>query len=283
MSRALLFATTSLLAVMAVVLPNQSPAGPHTIASRPGTPVLFIAHDYGYTGPDRIPAGMTTLEILNQGQDLHHAQLIKLAAGKTPQQFAAAMKADPIHWPAWVHFVGGPNAVMPGERAMATMRLDPGNYLVLCIIPDEKGVPHIMLGMERPLTVTPATTVSLEEPVSDLTITQRDFLFDLSRPITAGTHTIQVMNGGTQPHEAVLVQLAPGATAKDFIAAFEPGAAGPPPGRTIGGIVGLDRGGRGYFTSHLEQGRYALICFFPDQTTGRPHFAQGMISEFTVR
>lgn len=283
MSRALLFAMTSLLTAMAVGIPSHSQAGPNTIASRPGAPVVFIAHDYGYTGPDRIPAGMTTFEILNQGQALHHAQLVKLAAGKTPQEFGAAMKADPTHWPGWVRFVGGPNAVVPGDRAMATMKLEPGNYLVLCIIPDQKGVPHVMLGMEKPLTVTPATTVSLGEPVSDLTITQRDFMFDLSQSVAAGTHTIQVMNAGTQPHEAVVVQLAPGATAKDFIAAFEPGSAGPPPGRPIGGVVGLDQGGRGYFTSHFVPGRYALICFFPDQATGRPHFAQGMISEFTVR
>lgn len=283
MSRSLLFATTTFLTAMAVGISGPSQAGPHGSASRPGDPVLFIAHDFGYTGPDRIPAGMTSFEILNQGEDLHHAQLIKLADGKTPREFREAMKADPIHWPAWVRFVGGPNAVMPGERALAIMKLEPGNFLLLCIIPDQKGVPHVMLGMEKPLIVTPATAVSLEEPVADLTITQRDFLFDLSRPIASGTRTVQVTNAGTQPHEAVLVQLAPGATAKDFIAAFEPGAAGPPPGRAIGGIVGLDRGSQGYFTAHLEPGQYALICFFPDQVTGRLHFAQGMISEFPVR
>ena len=36
----------------------------------------------------------------------------------------------------------------------------------------------------------------------------------------------------------------------------------------------------------LEPGRYALICFLPDQSApgreGPPHFALGMVSEFEV-
>ena len=120
------------------------------------------------------------------------------------------------------------------------------------------------------------------EPTPDITITANDFYFDLSKPITAGPHTIQVTNGGSQAHEVVLVKLASGATVKEFLAAVEPGAAGPPPGRPLGGIVGLDREGRGYFTSTFEPGRYALICFFPDVKTGTPHFSHGMTREFTV-
>jgi len=35
--------------------------------------------------------------------------------------FAAAMKADPDHPPTWVTFVGGPNAVLPGDRATVVL------------------------------------------------------------------------------------------------------------------------------------------------------------------
>lgn len=282
MTRALLSAMMIGFSTLAVAVTDEGRAG--TSGSRPGSaPVQFVAHDHGYSGPDRIPAGITTIEIVNEGRDLHHAQLLKLAAGKTAEDFVSAMKADPTHWPNWVNFLGGPNGVVPGDRASATMRLDAGHYLVLCIIPDKNGVPHMMLGMEKPLTVVPVSAVTFVEPTADLTITQRDFHFDLSKPISAGTHTIHVTNEGTQPHEAIVVQLAPGASAKDFIAAFEPGAAGPPPGKPIGGVVGIDRGGRAFFTATFAAGRYALICFFPDQGTGREHFAQGMISEFIVR
>jgi hypothetical protein len=284
MSRALLSAIIITLSTTVIAVPIQSQAGEKVIATGPRTaPVVFVAHDYGYTGPDRVPSGMTTVEILNEGRDLHHAQLIKLMAGKTAADFVSAMKTDPVHWPEWISFVGGPNGVVPGDRATATMRLDAGGYLVLCIIPDKQGMPHVMLGMEKSFTVFPVSTVASVEPTSNVVITQRDFHFDVSRPITSGTHTIQVMNSGNQPHEAIVVKLEPGATVKDFLAAFEPGASGPPPGRPMGGIVGLDRGREGYFTTTFEPGHYAVLCFFPDQATGREHFTQGMISEFTVR
>ena len=32
-----------------------------------GAPVVFVANDYGFTGPDRIPSGVTTLQIVNKG------------------------------------------------------------------------------------------------------------------------------------------------------------------------------------------------------------------------
>ncbi|ALA56898.1 hypothetical protein [Nitrospira moscoviensis] len=284
MSRASLSAMLIGLSVVGSAMLNPAEAGQGAAAPRQaGAPVQFVAHDHGYTGPDRIPAGMTTVEIVNHGQDVHHAQIVKLAAEKTVEDFVSAMKADPVHWPGWVNFAGGPNGVMPGERASATMNLDAGHYMVLCIIPDRQGVPHVMLGMTKPFTVVPVRTVSTSEPIPDLIMTPRDFHFDLSKPITAGTQTIQVNNGGTQPHEVVVVKLEPGASVKDFIASFEPGASGPPPGRLAGGLVGLDRGRRAFFTATFEPGRYALMCFFPDQKTGQPHFAEGMISEFTVK
>lgn len=282
MTRALLSAMVMGMFVLAVV-PLEGQAGQEKSGSRPGAPVRFVAHDHGYAGPDRIPAGLTMIEIANEGRDLHHAQIVRLAAGRTAEDFVSALKADPTHWPGWVSFVGGPNGIVPGDRATAAMRLDPGSYLVLCLIPDKQGVPHVMLGMHKPLTVLPATRVAFDEPASDLRITQRDFHFDLSQPITAGTHTIHVSNHGSQPHEVLVVQLAPGATVKDFVAAFEPGASGPPPGKPVGGIVGLDSGGRGYFTATFVPGHYALMCFLPDQRTGKEHLTQGMVSEFTVK
>ena len=83
-------------------------AGPVAAAGSSGgaSPVIFVANDYGFAGPDRIPAGVTTIQVLNKGQDLHHIQLLKLQQGKTAQDFRAAMAADPSRMPAWVKFVG---------------------------------------------------------------------------------------------------------------------------------------------------------------------------------
>ncbi len=245
--------------------------------------VSFVANDYGFAGPDRIPAGVTTMQVVNQGQDLHHIQVLKLQQGKTAEDFRAAMAADPSRMPAWVKFVGGPNAVIPGHESVATMNLTEGEYLLTCIIPTQQGVPHLALGMVKPLTVKGVKATLVSEPKAGLTITTADFRFAQSESISAGLHTIRVTNRGSMPHEVVVVKLNPGVSAKEFGIAVESGVAGPPPGMPIGGIVGLDSGAHGFFTARFEPGNYGLICFFPDPVTGKPHYMHGMTADFIVR
>lgn len=258
---------------------GRAAAGPRT----DGSAVVFVAHDYGFAGPDRIPAGVTTMQVVNKGQDLHHIQLLKLLQGKTAEDFRAAVSANPARLPNWIQFVGGPNAILPDSESVATMNLAEGEYLLICLIPNKDGVPHMVLGMQKPLSVKGGKPTLVSEPKVDLTITLADFRFAQSHPITAGSRTIQVMNHGTMTHEVVVLKLDPGASAKDFGAAFEPGASGPPPGKPVGGVVGLESGAHAFFTARFEPGRYGLICFFPDPVTGKPHFMQGMTSEFTVK
>jgi uncharacterized cupredoxin-like copper-binding protein len=223
------------------------------------------------------------MQVVNKGQDLHHIQLLKLVQGKTADDFRAAITAEPARLPHWIQFVGGPNAVLPGSESVATMNLAEGEYLLICLIPNKEGVPHMALGMQKPLSVKGGKPTLVSEPKAGLTITLADFRLMLSQPITAGSHTIQVINHGTMPHEVVVLKLDPGASAKDFGAAFEPGASGPPPGKPIGGVVGLETGAHAFFTTQFEPGRYGLICFFPDPISGAPHFTKGMALDFTVR
>lgn len=284
MSRIMLYAVVFLLCTVLGPLPGWagSPKS-KAVSSGQESAVLFVAHDYGFTGPDRIPAGMTTVQIINQGQDIHHIQLLQLLQGKTVEDFLAAMKADPNHFPAWVKFVGGPNAVLFGSNAVATMNLTEGNYVLVCLIPDKQGVPHVALGMQKPITVRGGKPTVVSAPKAGLTIIQADYVFSMDRPVSAGSQTIHVRNQGTQPHEVVVVKLEAGASAKDWAAAFEPGATAPPPGIPIGGVVGVDQGDHAFFTAHFEPGQYGLLCFFPDPVTGHPHFMSGMMTDFTVR
>ncbi|WP_455243675.1 hypothetical protein [Petrachloros mirabilis] len=254
-------------------------AGPHT----DGDPVVFVANDYGFTGPDRIPSGVTTVQVLNKGKDVHHIQLLQLLQGKTAKDFRDAMAAGSAGLPSWVKFVGGPNAVLPGSHSAATMKLTAGEYLLICLVPDSKGVPHMALGMSKPLSVGGLKPTLVSEPKADVTITLADFMFSPSQPITAGSHTIQVVNHGNQRHELVLVKLNPGATARQFGAAFEPGASAPPPGMPLGGVVGLEIGDHAFFQAKFVPGNYGLICFFPDTVTGKPHFMHGMTADFVVK
>ena len=62
-------------------------------AAAPAAPVVytFTAKDFSYDAPDTITAGMVTLHLVNQGPDLHHIQLMKLADGHTAAELAEGL------------------------------------------------------------------------------------------------------------------------------------------------------------------------------------------------
>jgi uncharacterized cupredoxin-like copper-binding protein len=242
----------------------------------------YIAKDYAFTGPDEIAAGWITTELVNAGDDLHQMQFLKLPEGRSIQDFAAEITANYKRLPHWVHRQGGPNSVIPGEHATATVHLDPGNYVVICGIPDRRGVPHVALGMLKPLRITTGLQKMPDPPHGDVTITEEDFSFQVSKPIRTGRRTVRVVNNGSQAHEVVVVQLARRATVNAFLDDFQPGVVTSPFGKPVGGMVGLEPGGEGFFTIDFTPGRYGLICFLPDLTRGAPHFTRGMLLDINV-
>jgi hypothetical protein len=205
--------------------------------------------------------------------------ILKLTGGKTVDDLRAAL-ANPGPPPAWVKEVGGPNAPDAGLESNATVMLEPGNYALICFV-DLGGPPHFAKGMIRPLRVVPAKGTAAR-PKADVTATLVDYGFKLSSPIRAGNRTIRVHNAGKQHHEVELVQLAPGKTIGDmmnWLGKME----GPPPGKALGGVAGMDIGMSQYFTANFTPGNYALICFLPDSKDGKPHFAHGMAQQITVK
>jgi len=243
--------------------------------------VTITAKEYAFDAPSQVPAGVTTIHLVNQGQQLHHVQILKFEQGKTLADFQAAMKAGGP-FPAWAVMVGGPNAPAPhGGESNATLNLAPGQYAFACFVDIPDHMPHIMKGMVQPFTVTPATGAPAAEPTADVSVTLSDYNFALSKPLTAGSHTIRVENTADQPHEIELVQLDSGKTADDVLK-WIADPKGPPPGRPLGGIAGLSKGTHGYFTADLVKGNYALLCFLPDMKDGKPHFMHGMKQEFTI-
>ena len=242
--------------------------------------VTITARDFVLEAPDTLPEGAVTLRLVNQGKEFHHVWIARLEGGRTVDDvLAAVMDRRPL--PDWIKDAGGPNAPRPqGGENSATVTLTPGNYIVACLIPSADGIPHLMKGMVRPLTVV-ASAQPAVAPEADVLMTLRDYNFFLSRPLTSGKHVIEVRNEGTQWHEFELVQLAPGKTPRDVIAFIDHGV-GSPPGLPIGGVSPLMPGGVSYFHTELQAGRYALICFLPDRKDGRQHFDHGMVQEFEV-
>lgn len=250
-------------------------------SANPLNVVTVTAGDYYFEMPDTLPAGLTSFHLVNRGQELHHVQAIRLAEGRTLQDLVEHFSSAHTT-PPWATEVGGPNTGVPGAETEATFDLEPGTYAILCVIPSPDGVPHLMKGMMKEVAVVSASGERATPPEADVEIVLDDYSFDVTPELTAGRHVIRVDNRATQPHEVLLVQLAPGKTPHDVIAWAET-PDGPPPGRPIGGTTGLAKGAVNYVTVELEPGEYALICFVPDANDGKPHFVHGMVRQISVK
>nr|MBI3613974.1 hypothetical protein [Nitrospirota bacterium] len=245
--------------------------------------IAFTAQEFAFTGPDRIDQGWRSVRLANQGRDIHQVLFLKLPANKTAEDFRAALEADWSQLPSWIQRAGGVNSVAPGQEAWAIILLEPGNYVVICGIPDVRGRPHVLHGMVHSLRVTSSVPPATRPPDADITITAQDFSFSSNQPLRVGPQTVRMRNAGSQAHEIVFVQLAPGATTQDFLDAYIPGTPDNQAGRHVGGLTGLAPGQEGFFPVDLRPGRYGLICFLSDPVTRTPHFARGMLLDMDVR
>jgi hypothetical protein len=247
----------------------------------PPREATYVTSEYKFAGPDTLAAGWTTLHLKNEGKELHHLALLRLDDGKTVDDFEAYMKTGATSFPEWSHEYGGPNAVIGPVTGTAIVKLDPGSYVAVCLIPAADGMPHMAKGMLKPITVTGSGGGS--PPAADMSVKLGDFTFVHGDPYTAGKHTIEVTNIGKQPHEIVLAKLDPGKTAQDLAAAFAPGAPqGPPPGTPVGGLTPISPGQVAYFETDLTPGNYAVLCFLEDPASHKVHAELGMIEEFTI-
>jgi uncharacterized cupredoxin-like copper-binding protein len=266
-----LFALAAIPAALATLALRPSPVPPT---------VNVTATDYALAAPDTLREGAVRFELTNRGKEFHHLWVIRLEQGKTMDDFRTALSAGGP-FPAWARSLGGPNAPAPGGgEANATLVLAAGRYLLVCGIPGPGGIPHLMKGMLRPLTVV-AGAEGAGAPRADVTMSLRDFSFVLSGPLAPGRRTVEVRNDGDQTHEVELVRLAPGKSVHDALAWVEK-PAGPPPGLPLGGVSPIDRGGVASFEVELTAGRYGMICFLPDVGDGKSHHEHGMIQAFEV-
>lgn len=242
--------------------------------------VTVTASDFRFDAPSEVPAGLTTFRLVNHGPSIHHVQLVKLAAGKTFNDLLMAFKAGGPP-PKWLTMEGGPNPPELGDTASTTVMLEAGNYAMLCFVPGPDGIPHLAKGMVRPLTVTPSAGETAGQPKADIVMKLTDYDFQLSKPITAGRHTIAVENAGPQEHEVVIVKLDAGKAPVDF-AVWGEKQVGKAPGTLHGGTSGIMPGDKVFLEVDLDAGEYGLICFVPDAKDGKGHYVHGMAKRVKV-
>lgn len=280
--RSLSLAFIAPLAAIAVAAPIQGQmAKDHGLQE-----VVVRTRDYQFEAPDVVQSGPTHLRLINEGPDLHHIWLVRLLEGKTVEDLMAALAGGEAALPSWAVDEGGPNTPgHPGGETSAYLDLKPGSYAMMCVIPAATdGKPHVMHGMIHGLTVVASTEEPAELPTADIKIVLDDYSFGLSKIITPGKHMIRVENHAAQAHEVVVVKLAEGKTAQDFLqwVGTTPRVKGNEPGEVLGGVTGLAQGEVNIVELDFKPGRYALLCFVPDAGDGMPHFMHGMVQEFTV-
>jgi len=240
----------------------------------------YAALDYVFAGPSEIPSGWITFRMPNRGEEHHVMLLVRLPEGVSYAEYnSATQQGEAPEWWGEQVIMGGPAALGPGLVGETTVKLDPGEYAMVCPVPTADGTQHSALGMMRPLTVTEEAS-GAPEPEADITMTLRSLEFEMDSDITPGRHTIRVVfehQPEGKPHDVHIARLGTNQTLEDFATAME----------TldletielndvyfIGGAEDMPEGYTAYFTANFEPGRYAFWC--------HGHSADGMVEEFTV-
>jgi hypothetical protein len=261
--------------------------------------VSLAATEYRFDAPDSLPSGWTTFRLANQGGEIHYGHIVRLDSGRTVEElvdaYTEAIRTSGPR-PKWVTRFGGPGGVAPGDTANVTQLLEPGDYVWICPIEDETGAPHFGKGEVKPFSVYAAGPDSPDPaaaPAADLVVRLVDFGFTFEPELQAGRHTVRVENAGVEPHDLVLMKLAPGVTAEDVQGAMNPerarrdAPAGEPPpsfeslGVGAGGIAAIAPAMASFFEADFTPGEYVLLCMAtaPD---GRSHIEHGMIRQVSV-
>jgi hypothetical protein len=119
----------------------------------PATDAISIAlNEFAFTAPDTIKAGHHQFSFANAGKQSHEVVVFKFKPGQTLDSLAKW--GDSYKGPAPMTGEGGTAAVAPGANGLFDADLTPGNYVLICFIPDPADKkPHMMKGMVKLVTV----------------------------------------------------------------------------------------------------------------------------------
>jgi hypothetical protein len=118
-------------------------------------PVTITLTDYDFGLSASLVAGKQQIRVVNVAAQPHEVFLVKLGEGRTPADIVAWVE-EPNGPPPGMPF-GGTTGIATGGENIVSVDLAPGEYALLCFIPDAKdGKMHVMHGMMKQVTVAPA-------------------------------------------------------------------------------------------------------------------------------
>jgi uncharacterized cupredoxin-like copper-binding protein len=121
--------------------------------AEPEADVVMKLLDYDFELSAPLTAGRHTIRIENAGPQEHELVIVKLESGKEPMDFAKWGEKQVGKAPGTLH--GGVSGIMPGDKAFVEVDLAPGEYGLICFVPDTKdGKGHHHHGMVKKVTVS---------------------------------------------------------------------------------------------------------------------------------
>ena len=136
--------------------PSTTPSASDDAMSDDAT---FTATEYGFDGPDTLPAGKVTITLVNEGEEPHEMALFPVEEGRGPDDVLEYIEENPEldgPPPPWVIGEGTGTFAKPGKTAKpVSAKLEPGTYLAVCFVSTKQsdGTPHAALGMISEITV----------------------------------------------------------------------------------------------------------------------------------
>ena len=278
--------------------------------------VKVTAVDYAFAAPDTIPAGWVTFRMPNKGTESHHFHLDRLPEGRTFPEWREAFDepADSIMQlvaegkidsakageaiervtPDWaalgdrgkIQTQGGVGLVAPGHTGQATHKVEPGHYVMICVIDAPSGRIHASLGMVSGL-VAVDSSVGQSPPSPDVTVQAEQRSIRMKMGLKTGKQTIgfrveevpEELKGGTDGYYGVWLTRLNDTTGKQEISEWD--YQNPTPYESLGGFEYLPPNQTAYMTANLKSGRYAWIWFY--QGMDLLGEDQPLIKEFTVK
>lgn len=222
------------------------------------SPTRIVAREYAFSVPDTIPAGRTTIRLVNAGHQAHYALFVRLRERKRATDFLAwRQSGTPL--PEWAELVSGPAPVLPGDSTDLTLTIPTGHYVALCSYPVAGGSKqHVDMGMVHDVEVIDHSGLAAD-PIADATLQLADSGFRLSRPLHVGFTTLAVENRGHSVQQALIVRLPDDVTLQDEIRWFDGGFRTARPGIPAGGVLRAVPGERYLVRRTFAPGRYAVL------------------------
>jgi hypothetical protein len=245
-------------------------------AQKETAPFRIIATDAGFEAPNRVAAGLRHVVLENHGSEIHESMLVKLPRGMSAEDYVAAVKKGSL-FPEGALDYSGPGLTSPGETAEMWLRVDPGQYILICWNHPKSTPVH-------PFTVEDVGANDDLVPKEDLVLKLFDYRFELSAELHKGTQVIRVETPGPSMHEVDIFRLHDGKTAADLKSWRKQQERGSAPAEALGGAVDShDLHNVVWLRKKFTPGRYVLHCQMPVTNTKLTHADVGMIREIEVK